>query len=239
MNSTPYDKQLCNSMQQTHASSNSRTAQKWRHITSQVISARKVEKSEIEVNKSSTNTSITTKHDMPSSYRESQERFVESNGLVIIENNGLSIKHVDDDHKCIYFRGGKLYHEGCHQVTFRIVQGIGSLNNFIGIASSEISLRLLMFHLTAVVGWFNNEDGWQHGKTIRRTKFEDSKDDEIKTNDIIQLKMDCDNKRIELFHERTNKHHVMMVDSRKTPLPWKILLAFHRKNDCIKILTST
>ncbi|CAF1451964.1 unnamed protein product [Rotaria sp. Silwood1] len=191
----------------------------------------------IEIKQNNTiNKSIRNKELLSSTLRKIEDRFIEGNGLAIIENDGLCIKHIDSDHKFIYFRGQKSYINGYHTLKFKIEQSTGSYNTFIGICSSDINLRQIMYHLTVVVGWFNTTEVWQHGRCIRNTKIQGSKNDEIKTNDIIQLIIDCENKQIELFHERTNKKHKVIVDSNQAPLPWKILLALRRKNDCVKIL---
>ncbi|CAF3170672.1 unnamed protein product [Rotaria sp. Silwood2] len=173
---------------------------------------------------------------LSSTSRRIEERFAEGNGLATIEDNGLRIKHIDNDHKFIYFRGLKSYTDGCHILKLKFEQSAGAYNAFIGICSSNINLRQIMYHLTVVVGWFNNMEVWQHGRSIKNTKPVESKNDEIKTSDIVQLKIDCENKQIELFHERTNKKHTVIVDLNQAPLPWNILLGLRRKNDCVKIL---
>ncbi|CAF1207158.1 unnamed protein product [Rotaria sordida] len=192
----------------------------------------------IEIKQTNTVNTYTKNKELLSSSRRIEERFIEGNGLAIIEDGGLRIKHIDSDHKFIYFHGQKSYTDGCHTLKFKIEHSTSSYSTFIGICSSDINLRQIMYHLTVVVGWFNTTEVWQHGRCIRNTKFQGSKNDEIKTNDIIQLTIDCENKQIELFHERTNKKHTVIVDSNQTPLPWKILLALRRKNDCVKILQS-
>ncbi|CAF3874482.1 unnamed protein product [Rotaria sp. Silwood1] len=142
-----------------------------------------------------------------------EERFIEGNGLAIIEDGGLRIKHIDSDHKFIFFRGQKSYTNGCHTLQFKIEHSTGSYDTFIGISSSDINLRQIMYHLTVVASWFNTTEVWLHGRCIKNTKLQGSKNDEIKTNDIIQLTIDCENKQIELFHERTNKKPRIIVDS--------------------------
>ncbi|CAF4951581.1 unnamed protein product [Rotaria sp. Silwood1] len=135
------------------------------------------------------------------SFKRIEERFIEGNGLAIIEYGGLRIKHIDGDHKFIYFRGQKSYTNGCHTLQFKIEHSTGSYDTFIGICSSDINLRQIMYHLTVVASWFNTTEVWLHGRRIKNTKRQGSKNDEIKTNDIIQLTIDCENKQIELFHE--------------------------------------
>ncbi|CAF3784218.1 unnamed protein product [Rotaria sp. Silwood1] len=124
------------------------------------------------------------------SFKRIEERFIEGNGLAIIEYGGLRIKHIDGDHKFIYFRGQKSYTNGCHTLQFKIEHSTGSYDTFIGICSSDINLRQIMYHLTVVASWFNTTEVWLHGRRIKNTKRQGSKNDEIKTNDIIQLTID-------------------------------------------------
>ncbi|CAF5083426.1 unnamed protein product, partial [Rotaria sp. Silwood1] len=119
-----------------------------------------------------------------------EEIFIEGNGLAIIEDGGLRIKHIDSDHKFIFFRGQKSYTNGCHTLQFKIEHSTGSYDTFIGISSSDINLRQIMYHLTVVASWFNTTEVWLHGRCIKNTKLQGSKNDEIKTNDIIQLTID-------------------------------------------------
>jgi hypothetical protein len=168
-----------------------------------------------------------------------RERFGEVNGLAIVEDGGLSIKHNDNDFRYIYSRGHQIYSEGRHTVKFRANKCAGSCNLFIGICSSSIGLRLIIYHLTIVAGWFSNNEVWQHGvRANNSTELHGYKNDDIKTNDVFELTLDCDKKQIELFRERTNKRHIINVDLDKTPFPWSILLALRRKGDCIQILPS-
>ncbi|CAF5089559.1 unnamed protein product, partial [Rotaria sp. Silwood1] len=80
------------------------------------------------------------------SFKRIEERFIEGNGLAIIEDGGLRIKHIDSDHKFIYFRGQKSYTNGCHTLQFKIEHSTGSYDTFIGISSSDINLRQIMYH---------------------------------------------------------------------------------------------
>ncbi|CAF5169027.1 unnamed protein product, partial [Rotaria sp. Silwood1] len=71
------------------------------------------------------------------SFKRIEERFIEGNGLAIIEDGGLRIKHIDSDHKFIYFRGLKSYTNGRHTLQFKIEHSTGSYDTFIGISSSD------------------------------------------------------------------------------------------------------
>jgi len=165
-----------------------------------------------------------------------EEKFAEGNGLATIDDEGLRVRHIDTDFKFVYFRGQRLYLDGRHTMRFKVEQSTNSCNIFIGICSSNIGVGQIIYYLTIVAGWFNNMDVWQHGRCVKNTKLQGSKNAEIKTNDTFQFILDCDNKQIELLHERTNKKYTMVVDLVQAPLPWKILLALGRKNDCVKIL---
>jgi hypothetical protein len=167
-----------------------------------------------------------------------RERFVETNGLAIIDDDGLRIKHNDRDLKYIYCRGHELYSQGRHTVKFRVEKCAGSCNLFIGISSSSIGLQLLIYHLTVVVGWFSNNAVWQHETRSKNAELHEYNNDDIKTNDVFELILDCEKKQIELFRERTNTRQTIQIDTDKSPFPWCILLALRRKDDCVRILPS-
>jgi hypothetical protein len=173
-----------------------------------------------------------------SSSTKIRERFAEVNGLAIIDDVGLCIRHNDNDLKYIYCRGHQLYSQGRHTVKFKMDKCAGSCNLFIGICSSNIGLRLIMYHLTIVAGWFSNNEVWRHGLHSKNIELNEYKNDDITTNDVFELTLDCEKKQIELFHERTNKRHIINIDLDKTPFPWCILLALRRKGDCVRILPS-
>lgn len=167
-----------------------------------------------------------------------QDRFAEANGLAIIDEDDHRFKHNDKDLKYVYCRGHELYSHGRHTVKFQAEKCAGSCNLFIGISSSTICLRILMYHSTVVAGWFSNNAVWQHETRSRNAGLHDYKNDDIKTNDVFQLTLDCEKKQIELFRERTNTKQTIQINTDKSPFPWSILLALCRKDDCVRILPS-
>lgn len=168
-----------------------------------------------------------------------QERFEKVNGLAIIEDEGLSLKHNDKDFKYIYCHGRQLYNQGRHTIRFKIDKCTDSCNFFVGICPSTIILRLSIYHHSLIAGWFSNAEVRQHGARSHSNEASRDIDENMKVNDIFELTLDCDIQQIELFYERINKKKILNVDINKTPLPWYILLALFRTDDCIRILSST
>ena len=188
---------------------------------------------------------ITTNNNLSSSKTllssRTEERFNEVNGLATIDDSNLRIKHADNDLKFVYCRGQQLYSQGRHTTRFKIEQGSGSYNIFIGICSSSIGLRQIIYNLAVVAGWFSNSEVWLHGRCNNNntSKVNGYRNDDIKINDIFELTIDCDKKQIELFHDRTNKRQMINVDPVKAPFPWHILLALRRRGDCVRILPNS
>ncbi|CAF1088043.1 unnamed protein product [Adineta ricciae] len=168
-----------------------------------------------------------------------RERFADVNGLAKLEDGGACVRHTDADSKFIYTRGERLYSEGRHVVRFCIENGSASYNVFIGICSSNVGFRQIIYNLAVVAGWFSNSEVWVHGKNKTNSKAKEAEHDDLKANDVLQLTIDCDRKQLELFHERTNKNQILNVNLAKAPLPWHVLLALRRQNDCVRILSDT
>ena len=167
-----------------------------------------------------------------------RERFSDANGLAIIDNQGLRIRHNGDDGRYIYARGHELYSRGQHRIRFHVDRCAGSSALFIGICSSNVPFQLLLHHLSVVVGWFSNHTVWQHEIRSQNANVSECKNNDIQSNDIVELLLDCEKKQIELICPRTHVRHTMKINLNKSPLPWRILLALRQKNDCVRILSN-
>ncbi len=55
-------------------------------------------------------------------------------------------------------------------------------------------------------------------------------------NDIIMLVIDCEQRKIELKNERSNRIMELPVDINKCPFPWQLHLNLHEANTRVRIL---
>ncbi|CAF4320120.1 unnamed protein product, partial [Adineta steineri] len=87
------------------------------------------------------------------------------------------------------------------------------------------------------VGWFGFNQTYQHGIRNGNPTSHGYNSNTIATNDVLYMTFDCDKKQIELFHEDTNKRHILTVNTDKAPLPWQLLMMLTDKDDCVRILS--
>jgi len=133
--------------------------------------------------------------------------------------------------------GQQRYSQGRQTVRFKIEQSKTPYDIFFGCISSQSIESKIRLNSPFVIGWFGYNEVYQHGSIHGNCQVHGYNSDEIATNDMLQLTLDCDKRQIELFHERTKKEHVLPVNVDKAPLPWQLLLVLRRVNDCIRILS--
>jgi hypothetical protein len=176
---------------------------------------------------------LSLKHVSPSL---TQERFSTVIGNVILDEEGLLAKHTNDDWNYEYILGERLYSEGRQTVLFKIEQSGTPYNIFFGCISSQAIQSIISVNSSFTLGWFGYNQIYQHAVRIDNSDLHGYSSQEIATNDILHLTFDCDKKQIELFHEDTNKNHVLRVNIAKTPFPWQLLMVLTDKDDCVRIL---
>jgi hypothetical protein len=153
-----------------------------------------------------------------------------------IENNGMTVKHTGRDLDHAHILGKKFYSQGRHTTRFNISQSASPYIIFFGCISSERKQKLINYTSSFVVGWFGYNEIYQHGIWNNNLTMHGYDSSEIETNDILHLTFDCDQKQIELYHERLNKTHKLVVNIEKAPFPWQILVVLVHEDDCVKIL---
>jgi hypothetical protein len=165
-----------------------------------------------------------------------QEYFFIATNSASIENNGLIVKHIGPDLDYAHILGKQLYSQGRHTIQFKIIQSTHPYIIFFGCISSKIVQKSINYNSSSVVGWFGYNEIYQHATWNNNSTIHGYDSNEIQTNDILDLTFDCDQRYIELFHERMNKTHRLPVNIDKAPLPWQLLVVLVHENDCVKIL---
>ncbi|UJR14560.1 hypothetical protein I4U23_001556 [Adineta vaga] len=162
-----------------------------------------------------------------------QERFSKVIGPGKIIDDGLLAKCTSTDLDYAFILGEQLYFHGEQTIRLKVGQAKFPYNIFFGCISSQITDTNTKIHYYSpfTVGWFGCNEIYQHGTVNYNSKVHGYKSDEILSNDVIQVTFDCERKQMELFHERTNKHHSLSVNTDEAPLPWKLLLVLNRQND--------
>ena len=168
-----------------------------------------------------------------------QDRFSKVIGSVTLSDDGLVAKHTSNDWNYEYVLGEQRYSEGRHTILFRIKQCGLPYNIFFGCISSEVVQKRISINSTSTAGWFGFNQVYQHGIRNGNPSVHGYNSNEISANDILYLTFDCDKRQIELFHEDTNKRHVICVQTEHAPLPWQLLMMLTDKDDCVRILSAS
>jgi hypothetical protein len=173
--------------------------------------------------------SFTNKNSITS---DAHERFSQISGDGTLEEEGTVVKHTDRNYEYVYILGERLYVQGRQTVRFKIEYEENVYNMFFGCVSSKATDEEIHFCSPVSVGWFGYNELFYHGNPCQN--IYDS--NEIKTNDILSLTLDCEKQQIELYHERENKIYTLQVDIRKANFPWRLLVVLCHPNNCVRIL---
>jgi hypothetical protein len=152
------------------------------------------------------------------------------------DDDGIVATHIDSEDDFIYFLGQQRYSQGRQTVRLKIEQSNTPYNIFFGCISSQAIEKEISFYSPFVAGWFGGDDIYQHGPCFVGAKDHDYKSDNIRTNDVLQLTFNCEEKQIELFQERLNKRLTLSVNINEAPFPWQMLLVLAYQNDRVRII---
>lgn len=165
-----------------------------------------------------------------------QDKFSKVIGNSIIDNDGFLAKHTNEDWNYEYILGKQFYTQGRHTILFQIEQNGTPYNIFFGCISSQNIQNRISIKSTHTVGWFGYNQIYQYGIHNDNPNLHGYHSTEFAKNDIIHLTFDCDKNQIELYHQDTNKNHILPININKAPLPWQFLIVLTDKDDSIKIL---
>jgi hypothetical protein len=148
---------------------------------------------------------------------------IEENGQVAIHDNSTNYSEV---------RGKNDYSSGRHEIRLRIDQS-GDGWTFLGINSKSTPLKNVSYLSKSAYGWTNNNHYWLNGECQpNRTNARI----EMKSNDIISLIFDCENRKILMINERTNGKYELTVNIDYCPFPWQLHAILYEANSRVRIL---
>ena len=166
------------------------------------------------------------------------DKFAGVLGTITLGNEGYLAKHTGLASDYAYIRGELLYSEGCHTVRFKLEKCQKPYCIFFGCISSQTALKENAFQYPTAVGWFEYSKVYEHGRCSSNSKKYGYNTHFIKTNDVLHVTFDCDNKQIKLFNQRLCTTSVLKVHTDKIPFPWQLLIVMFHKDDCVRILTN-
>jgi hypothetical protein len=176
--------------------------------------------------------------------------FQESIGNIKIEDNGKVITHgFWNSYGAVRGRGE--YSSGCYQFRFKLndFDEEKSYSFFFGIISKATPMRKDTFLTDTTCGWTGYDDdsfinyheplliGVEHGQYKNQPNYERNMK-KLKKDDIFQLLINCDRRKIRLTNERTNEVDEITIDVIKCPFPWQLNFALYNWNQRICLLTS-
>jgi hypothetical protein len=162
------------------------------------------------------------------------ERFSQVFGGVKVLEEGTAIRHMGISGDYVHVLGERLYSQGREVVRFRIRYEKTTYNSFFGCISSRVINDKASFCSSISAGWFGHNQIYHQGDIIDNGY--DST--EIRTNDVLSVTFDCENRKIELHHERTNKTNKLQIDVVKAPFPWRLLVVLCHSDDWVKIIAN-
>ncbi|CAF2807519.1 unnamed protein product [Rotaria sp. Silwood2] len=156
------------------------------------------------------------------------ESFLRSVGDIHIEDNGQLAMHGEQKRSDAFLCGKNEYTRGKHKIRFIINKKNSDYITTFGIASMESQL--------SVYGWSSDDQtvggGYSQAKNIYNQR-------DMKGETILQIELliDCDNRKISYFNERTRCTKEMNVDLDLCPFPWQLYFYLYDTGDRVRLLT--
>jgi hypothetical protein len=175
----------------------------------------------------------TIRQDLPQ-----EERFGEFSGNILIEDNGRVASHGGLCRSSAHVRGKGEYSKGKHQIRFLINKTSALYVMSFNIVSKSNSISKTSALEEAIAyGWHSNDGINNPDKDILVNK--DFKDLRGETTFELELLIDCDNRKISYFNERTKNKREMNVNIDKCPFPWQLQFYLFDVGDRVQLVSST
>ncbi|CAF4819492.1 unnamed protein product [Rotaria sp. Silwood1] len=165
-----------------------------------------------------------------SSYFEVFDKLV---GEIHIEDNGRVITHGQSVGHAVA-RGKGEYSSRQHRFRFRI-ERLGKQKWILfAIISKSVPVAIEnLYGGPKSCGWGGNNSVFLNGNY--QPGLNDYQTD-IEVNDILELFIDCDRRKIRMTNERTQNTHELDIDITKCPFPWQVSLNLYDSDDRVRIL---
>jgi hypothetical protein len=143
----------------------------------------------------------------------------------------------DDDRRCkkitdgIYQSvfGTQTYSHGIHRIRLRLEEG--TANILMGICSYSKTLAgPVHYNTPSTHGWF------MHGYIVINGREPQPGWPQVNENDILELKINCDDQTLSIANERTGAQSSMEVSLYEAPLPWCLLVLFNLQHSRVSIV---
>jgi len=168
-----------------------------------------------------------------------EERFGEFVGDICIEDNGRVALYSGSYSSNSYVRGKEEYSNGKHKIRVIINKKTATYAMSFSIVSKStpISQTTSDTETHIAYGWYTDDDIHNPDSSYQVSK--NFKDLQGETTFELELIIDCDNRKISYFNERTKNTHEMNVNIDICPFPWQLEFYLFYIGDRVQIVSSS
>ncbi|CAF1507304.1 unnamed protein product [Adineta ricciae] len=145
----------------------------------------------------------------------------------LTDNDRRCEKITQGVYQCVF--GSQTYSNGTHRVRLKLEEG--TANILMGICSYSKTLAgPVHYNTPSTHGWF------VHGYTVINGRDPQPGWPQVNENDILELKINCDDQSMTIYNERSGAKSSMDVNLYEAPLPWCLLILFNLKHSRVSIV---
>lgn len=168
-----------------------------------------------------------------------EERFGEFFGKIHIEDNGHAALHSGTTRSNGYVRGNGEYSKGKHQIRFIVNKKSAEYVMSFNITSRSIPMSSASVRGKRITYGWHTDDGINSPDNERQKYKKGFKDLQGEIKFELQIVLDCDNRKISYFNERTKNTHEMDVNIDLCPFPWQLEFYLFDVGDRVELVSST
>lgn len=157
------------------------------------------------------------------------DEFVAMFGPCELSKDRLIVTQCDYRSGLSQITGKNEYSSGRHTIRL-LIEKKGTKNIFIGIHSPHARSSSNRFD-SSVYGWWNLDYLIVSGESQAGESS-----DVVQTGDLIDLILDCDQRKIHFEHHRTNQVFHIPIQLDQCPFPWKILVRLLTTGDRLRLI---
>ncbi|CAF0880900.1 unnamed protein product [Didymodactylos carnosus] len=170
--------------------------------------------------------------------RSTKECFEKYCGFIRVEESGKLVIHTGNSDMDASVYGAKLYTHGTHRIPVKIDKMQDNYWIFIGIVSSSFPANVNASAIKSAYGWAASKKAcpFVYLQGIEMNGSHYAYNGDICKNDIIELILNCTERKIQLVNKRTNNRYEINVNIKQCPFPWKIAVTLYYSGDRVRLV---
>lgn len=160
------------------------------------------------------------------------EVFGKIHGNIILEDNDQVVVHGQINSYATAHGKGE-YLDGQHRVRLKIEEYYSSKWIFVGIISKDALIQGNLVNIPSTYGWAGPNQVYMNG--VYSSNFYKYQSD-VQKDDVLELFIDCDQRKICLKNERTQSSYEIVIDLNKCPFPWQLNIIMYFPGDRVRFL---